>query len=171
MSVWQLYTQLFAKICAKFSQGCLEKIRKKDGREMVELINSDPVVLDALVTCDVIWIYCYEPETKRQSSQWKHAGSPRPKKARQSKSTHKLLMISFSWQHWHDLHELGSHRTVNKEYYVEVLREFKKKFRRKRPAFFKSDQCHFHQDNTSVHHPCHRLFDQDGYQDTSSPSL
>ena len=29
-------------------------------------------------------IYCYDPETKRQSSQWKHAGSPTPKKARQS---------------------------------------------------------------------------------------
>ena len=45
------------------------------------------------------WIYCYDPETKRQSSQWKHAGSPKPKKARQSKSTHKLSMIPFfdSW--------------------------------------------------------------------------
>ena len=43
--------------------------------------------------CDYSWIYCYDPETKRQSSQGKHAGSPRPKKARQSKSTHKLLMI------------------------------------------------------------------------------
>ena len=41
---------------------------------------------------DESWIYCYEAETKRQNS---HAGSPRPKKARQSKSTHKLLMIPF----------------------------------------------------------------------------
>ena len=48
---------------------------------MVELINSDPAVLDALVTCDESWINCYDPKTKRQSSQWKHAGSPRPKKA------------------------------------------------------------------------------------------
>ena len=40
--------------------------------------------------CDESWIYCYDPETK-----WKHAGSPRPKKARQSKSTHKHLMIPF----------------------------------------------------------------------------
>ena len=62
---------------------------------MIELINSDSAVLDALVTCDESWIYCYDPETKRQSSQWKHAGSPRPKKARQSQSTHKLLMIPF----------------------------------------------------------------------------
>ena len=87
------------KICAKFVPRVLREDQKErrfhDSREMVELINSDPVVLDALVTCDESWIYCYDPETKRQISQWKHAGSPRPKKARQSKSTHKILMIPF----------------------------------------------------------------------------
>ena len=87
------------KICAKFVPRVLREDQKErrchDSRDMVELINSDPAVLDALVTCDESWIYCYHPETKGQSSQRKHAGSPRPKKARQSKSTHKLLMIPF----------------------------------------------------------------------------
>ena len=87
------------KICVKFVPIVLREDQKErlchDSREMVKLINSDPAVLDALVTCDESWIYCYDPETKRQSSQWKHAGSPRPKKARQSKSTHKVLMIAF----------------------------------------------------------------------------
>ena len=32
-----------------------------------------------------------------------------------------------------------------------VLREFRKRFRRNRPAFFKSDQWYFHQDNALVH--------------------
>ena len=84
------------KICTKFVPRVLREDQKErrchDSKEMVELINLDPAVLDALVTC---WIYCYDPETKRESSQWKHAGSPRPKKARQSKSTHKLLLILF----------------------------------------------------------------------------
>ena len=87
------------KICAKFVSRVLREDEKErrfhDSREMVELINSDPAVLDSLVTCGESWIYYYEPETKRQSSRWKHAGSPRPKKARQSKSNHKLLMIPF----------------------------------------------------------------------------
>ena len=102
--------------------------------------------------CDESWIYCYDPETKRQSSQWKHAGSPIPKKGRQSKSTHKHLMIPFSdttgmiYMHW-----VPTGQTVNKEYYVEVLREFRKRFLGKRPALFKSGQWHLHQDNTPVH--------------------
>ena len=107
------------KICTKFVPRVLREDQKErcchDSREMVKLINSDTVVLDALVTCDESWIYCYDPETKRQSSQWKHAGSPRPKKARQSQSTHKLLMIAFFWQHWHDLHTLGSHWTDSQQ--------------------------------------------------------
>ena len=95
--------------------------------------------------------YCYEPETKRQSSQWKHAGSPRPKKARQSKSTHKLLIIPFFYStgmvymHW-----VPTGQIVNKEYYAEVLKGFRKTFRWKRPALFKSSQWHFHQYNAPV---------------------
>ena len=87
------------KICAKFVPRVLRDDPKErhchDSREMVELINSEPAVLDALVTCDESLVYCYDPETKRQSSLCMHAGSPRPKKARQSKSTHKPLMIPF----------------------------------------------------------------------------
>ena len=102
--------------------------------------------------CDESWIYIYDPETKRQSSQWKHASSPRPKKARQSKSTHKLLMILFFdsngmiYMDW-----VSTGQTVTKEYYVEILRGFRKRYRRKRPALFKSGLWHFHQDNTPVH--------------------
>ena len=102
--------------------------------------------------CDESWIDCYNPETKRQSSQWKHAGSPRPKKARQSKSTHKHLMIPFFdstgmiYMDW-----VSTGQTVNNQYYVAVLREFRKTFYWKKPAVFKSGQWHFHQDNAPVH--------------------
>ena len=116
--------------------------RCHNSREKVELINSDLAVPDTLVTYDESWIYCYDPETKRQSSQWKHAGFPKSKKARESKSTHKLLMIHFFdstgmiYMHW-----VPTLQTVNKEYYVVVLREFRKIFLGKRPVLFKSGQC------------------------------
>ena len=49
--------------------------------------------------------------------------------------------LFFFWEHWQDLHALGSHwQTVNKEYYVEVLRELMKRFRWKKPTLFKSGQ-------------------------------
>ena len=143
------------KICTKFVPRVLREDQKErrchDSREMVELINSDPAVLDALVTSDESWIYGYDPETKRQSSQWKHAGFPRPKKSRQSKSTHKLLMIllfdstGMIYMHW-----VHTGQRVNKNTMLRGLREFRKRFRRKRHALFKSGQWHFHRDNVPV---------------------
>ena len=49
------------------------------------------------------------------------------------------------------MHWVPTGLTVNEEYYVEVLRQFRKRFRRKRPALFKSGQWHFYQDNAPVH--------------------
>ena len=49
------------------------------------------------------------------------------------------------------MHCVPTGQTVYKEYYVEVLREFRKRFLGKRPALFKSGQWHFHEDNTPVH--------------------
>ena len=61
------------KICARFVPRVFSEDQKErrclDSGEMDKLINSDPAVLDSLVTCDESWIYCYDPETKRQSSQ------------------------------------------------------------------------------------------------------
>ena len=74
-----------------------------------------------------------------------------PRRPGQSKSTHKLLMIPFFvrtgmiYMHW-----APTGQAVNKEYYVKILREFRKRFRPKRPALFKSGQWHFHQDNAPV---------------------
>ena len=57
------------KICAKFVPRVLREDQKErrchDSREMVELINSDPAELDALVTCNESWVYSYDLETKR----------------------------------------------------------------------------------------------------------
>ena len=57
------------KNCAKFVPRVLrEDQEERRCHERVELINSDPAVVDALVTSDESWIYCDDPETKRQSS-------------------------------------------------------------------------------------------------------
>ena len=49
------------------------------------------------------------------------------------------------------MHWVPTGQTVNKEIYVEVLRKFRKRFRRKRPTLFKLGQWHFHQDNAPVY--------------------
>ena len=139
------------KICAKFVLRVLREDQKErrchDSREMVELINSDPAVLDALVTCDKTWIDCYDPETSGQMLAF--PDTTRPYRANPP--------TNFWWYRFFDstdmiyMHWVTTRQTVNKEYYVEILREFSKRFHWKRRALFKSGQWHFHQDNAPVY--------------------
>ena len=166
------------KICAKFVPRVLREDTKErrchDSREMVELINSDPALLDALVTYDESWIYCYDPETKRQSSQWKHAGSPRPKMARQRKNNPQTFEDPLFWQYWHDLHELVSHWTDSQQ--GTLYWDFKgvqEEIPSEEASTLQIGSVAFSpgQYTSPQLHPCHRLFDQDGHQDTSSLSI
>ena len=50
--------------------------------ELRQLASDDETFLSRVITGDESWVYVYEPETKRQSSQWKSPTSPRPKMAR-----------------------------------------------------------------------------------------
>ena len=140
---------------------------------MVELINSDRAVLDALVTCDESWIYCYEPETKSQSSQWKHSGSPRPKKARQSKSTHRLLIIpifdstGMIYMHWVPTGQTVSQQGIlcwSVKGVQEEIPSEEASTLQIGSVTFPPGQC-----TSSQLRPCHRLFDQDGIKTVPQP--
>ena len=80
----------------------------------------------------------------------------------------------FFWQHWHDLHALGFHWTDSQQGILcwgfkgvqeEIPSEEAGTLQIESVAF-PPGQC-----TSPQLHPCHRLFDQDGHQDTSSPSL
>ncbi|XP_068081357.1 protein GVQW3-like [Anabrus simplex] len=49
----------------------------------------------SIVTMDETWTPFFNPETKRQSAQWKHTDSPPPKKFRVSASAEKMMMSMF----------------------------------------------------------------------------
>jgi len=64
-------------------------------QDMLDCVESDSNFLKTVITGDEPWVYGYDPETKAQSSQWKHPSSPRPKKARQVRSNVKVLLTLF----------------------------------------------------------------------------
>ncbi|KAJ4431735.1 hypothetical protein ANN_20337, partial [Periplaneta americana] len=49
--------------------------------------------LGRIVAMDETWTRSYEPNLKRQSNEWKHPGSPRPKKVRPTQSAVKEMFI------------------------------------------------------------------------------
>ena len=70
---------------------------------------------------------------------------------RANPTTHFWWSLFFDNTGMIDMHWVPTGQTVNKEYYVEDLREFRKRFPQKRPALFKSAQWHIHQDNAPVY--------------------
>ena len=51
--------------------------------------------LDRFLTQDESWVHNLEPETKRQSMEWKHLASPPPKKAMVVSSAGKVMSSVF----------------------------------------------------------------------------
>jgi len=63
--------------------------------DILQNIENDPNLLENVITCDESWFFQYNPESKCQSMHWKSPSSPRQKKAQQSKSKFKAMLILF----------------------------------------------------------------------------
>ena len=76
----------------------------------------------------------YDPETKRQSSQWKSADSLRSKKARQVRSKVKIMLIVFFDMEGNVHYEyIPQGQTVDQQFYLQVLKRVRLAVSRKRP--------------------------------------
>jgi len=77
-----LYMQ---KLYAKWVPNCLNMDQKcqqcQSSEQLLEFFRRDPNDFPSrLVTMDETWLYHYDPETKQQSMEWRHSGSPCPQK-------------------------------------------------------------------------------------------
>jgi len=95
-----------------------------------DLLERQDDILGHVITRDETWVYQYDPETKRQSAQWKTANSPQPKKFRRSKSRVKTMLLTFF-----DIRGIVHYefvptgQIVNQVYYFEVLEGLHEKVR------------------------------------------
>ena len=121
-------------------------------QDILQQLQTDATLLEKVITGDESWIFEYDPETKRQSCQWKSPGSPRPKKARMQKSQVKVMLITFFDHQGMVHHEYVPHdQTVNQNFYKEVLTRLMVKIRRKRRELWASNTWILHHDNAPAH--------------------
>jgi hypothetical protein len=93
-------------------QLCLEVMR-----DMLECSNRDPEFLKTVITGDEMWVYGYDPETKVQSQ-----GA--------------AVFFDYCGIVHHSYAPEG--QTINKEYYLEVIRHLRDAVRCKRPDLWPS---------------------------------
>ncbi|UYV69042.1 DAAM2 [Cordylochernes scorpioides] len=144
------------RVAAKFVPKLLNcdqaQHRMEIANEMLDSVRDDPNLLQRVITGDEAWVYGYDVETKAQSSQWKLPHEPRPKKARQVRSNVKVLLTVFFDCRGVVHHEFSPQgRTVNKEYYLQAMRNLREAIRQKRPDLWKNKNWLLHHDNAPAH--------------------
>ena len=111
LSMWKLYAQLFARNwrCGRFarslSQGCSEKIRKKDVVMTAGIWSSWSIQTPQFLM--LWWPAMKAGSTTMTQRPRDRVPSGRPDRANPLTS----LWWSLFWQYWHDLHALGFHWT------------------------------------------------------------
>ena len=82
---------------------------------------------------DETWLYHFDSETKQQSIEWRHSGSPHPRKFRVQKSVGKFL-ASICWDQDGILliDFIPKGQTINAEYYSSLLVQMKDILKEKR---------------------------------------
>jgi hypothetical protein len=60
-------------------------------RYLCFLYEGEPDYIYRLLAHDEIWVHHFDPESKKPSMQWKHSGSPPPKKFKRVPSAGKMM--------------------------------------------------------------------------------
>ena len=99
---------------------------------------------------DKTWIHHFIPETKGHSEQWTEREKSAPKKAKTVPSSVKV-MASFCWDAFglFSIDYLQKGKTINVEYYANLLQHLSDKIKKKLPLLAK--KVLFHLDNVPVH--------------------
>lgn len=111
-----------------------KQYRLQISQQLLQRFRADPDdFLSRLVTQDETWVHHFDPESKRQSMQWKHPWSPSPRKFRVTASAGKV-MASVFWDSagviMIDYLERG--RTITGEYYSQLLIRLREAIKQKR---------------------------------------
>ena len=107
--------------------------------------------IERYVTMVQTWIHHYDPETKIQSIQWKHKGSPTPKKFKVLPSAGKVL-LSVSWdaQGVIMVDYLQRGATITGLYYADLIHKLQDAIEEKCHGKLRRNVL-LHQDNTPSH--------------------
>ncbi|KAK3727640.1 hypothetical protein RRG08_032600 [Elysia crispata] len=108
--------------------------------------------LGRIITGDETWVYSWDPETKRQSAEWRDFDEPRPEKVRRKQGALKVMhMIFFDMNGVILRWPVPIGTTINAQYYKKVLQDkLRPAIRKKRPGLLESGIL-FHHDNAPVH--------------------
>jgi len=112
-------------------------------------------MLSHIVTGDETWVSHITPESKQKSLHWKHTGSPKRKKFKQTFSIRKIMCTVF-WDRQGVLlvEFLPQGTTINSAVYCETLKKLRRAIQNKRRGMLSATILLLH-DNGRPHSAAH----------------
>jgi hypothetical protein len=109
-------------LCARVVPHSLTPDQREDRvtscQDIVAMANADKNCFNKIIKGEETWCFAYDPETKRQSSEWVGETSPRPKKLKFQRSRIKTtLIIVFDSQGVVHKEFVPERQRVNAEFY------------------------------------------------------
>lgn len=142
----------FKKLCAKWVPHSLtmeqKHIRMRLCQQHLERFKKNK---SDFIRRFITWVYHHDPESKQEAKEWCEPGSSAPKRVRVQKSAKKVLASVF-WDAKGILFidYLQTGKTINSDYYCNLLNQLDEKIRERRPGLQKK-KIIFHQDNAPAH--------------------
>ncbi|UYV75970.1 hypothetical protein LAZ67_13001971 [Cordylochernes scorpioides] len=109
-------------------------VRRKLSSDNLSLFEANPEeFVNRFVTMNETWAHHFTPESKQQSMQWRHSGSPPPKKAKTVPSAGKVMVSAF----WDSegvllLDFLNKGQTITGNYYATLVKRLREAIKKKR---------------------------------------
>ena len=148
------YRKLCSRFVPKFLSPDMKEMRLNSTLSNLQLLNQyGDAFINSIVTEDETPLSLYLPETKQESSEWRHVEEKPPLKMRSGTSHRKQLMLSVFWDKSGVIHLdfLPNGQTINGQYYAKLVEECRRKKRKSRnvPLWLLVDNAPVHASNVA----------------------
>ncbi|XP_063387674.1 histone-lysine N-methyltransferase SETMAR-like [Cydia fagiglandana] len=142
-----------SKVCARWVPKLLSAVQKEErvkcASKFLELCDENPTnIIERLVTGDETMVLYYDPESKRESMEWRFKNEKPPIKAKVHQSSKKLMCTIF-WD-CHGILMVDFKEIINSEYYASLIHKLRASIKEKRRGKLAKGVLLLH-DNAPVH--------------------
>jgi len=129
----------YRKVCARWVPRMLtqehKELRMQNCQDLLNQYEAEgDSFLDRIITGDEKWCHHYEPESRRQSMEWRHVNSPSKNKFKTLLSAGKVMCTVFWDRKWVILLDfLEPGQTINSDRYISTLTKLKARISRVKP--------------------------------------
>jgi len=130
-----------------------KEVRASNCADLLHEAQNDAMFVNSMIAEDESWCFQYDPQTKRQSAEWRSMCTPPSKKVRRQSSKTKTIILFFFFDARGIVHHkfVPQWQKINQEVYISFLRRMHEAIQRRRSDLCASGRWNLLHDNARPH--------------------